>query len=141
MEFNEGLCTEDLAGIGNPTRGRSIQGPVINTPFFSRDLLVRVIAIVGKGDAQQELQPYLKTQPLPKSAFNREGAEEETMNTWPSPQPSISFWSLPLAEYNKMPKDQGAQVKAYIESNSWGTEEGREWGQGDVTKLVGKERD
>lgn len=87
MEFNEGLFTEDLAGIGNPTRDRSVQGPAITTPFSSRDLLVRAIATVGRGAAQQELQPYLKTQPLPKSASNREGVEEETMNTGPSPSP------------------------------------------------------
>lgn len=127
MDFNEGLFTEDLAGIGDPTRDRSVQGPAITTPFPSRDLLVRVIATVGRGAAQQEQQPYLKTQLLPKSASNREGVEEETMNTWHSPWPSISFWSLPLAECNRKPTDQGAQAKPYIESNSWGTEEGREW--------------
>lgn len=90
MEFNEGLFTEDLAGIGNPTLDRSVQGPAITTPFSSRDLLVRAIATVGRGAAQQELHPYLKTQPPPKSASNREGVEEETKNTWSSPQPSIS---------------------------------------------------
>lgn len=50
-------------------------------------------------------------------------------NEYPSlhPQPSVSCWSLPLAEHKLKPWDKGAQVTQSITSDSWDTEQGRGW--------------
>lgn len=54
-ECNEGLFTEVLAGMGNQQGVVKCPGTSHWHPIPSRDLLVRVMATVGRGNAQQEM--------------------------------------------------------------------------------------